>query len=106
MSYFTANQSLSHGTMRNEDLLQSFASALEGAMAAEGVKHPRFVCLVEDAYNYADDDTNLDADSEEAGEVVNELFDALNWYAPEKCTFGAHEGDGCDYGFWQMDEEA
>jgi hypothetical protein len=40
-------------------------------------------------------------DSEDCSEFLNcTLWDALNEYAPPYCYFGAHEGDGSDYGFW------
>jgi len=40
-------------------------------------------------------------DSEDCACLLNEtLFDALNEYAPVGCYFGAHFGDGSDFGFW------
>ena len=39
-------------------------------------------------------------DSEEASFVMEELSDLLNGYAPEGHYFGAHPGDGSDFGFW------
>jgi hypothetical protein len=38
-------------------------------------------------------------------EVLNDLQDALQEYAPVFCYFGAIEGDGADFGFW-MDSQA
>lgn len=33
-----------------------------------------------------------------------ELFDTLNNYAPEGYYFGAHEGNGSDFGYWKIEE--
>ena len=37
--------------------------------------------------------------------VHEELFDKLNDHAPEGMYFGAHEGDGSDFGFWKVEED-
>lgn len=43
---------------------------------------------------------------EDASYFLNEdIWDAMNDIAPEGCYFGATEGDGCDYGFWESRPE-
>ena len=86
--------SISHGTLRTIDLLRAFAfelSYLSGDYA-------ELVNLADERHEAID----VDADNEtpEDSELVNELIDALNELAPAYCYFGAHEGDGSDFGFW------
>ena len=84
--------SISSGTLRTEDLLSAFASELR--YLANG--HPGNLTLADEA------DAVEDFDSDEAVELVNDLIDILNEYAPPYCYFGAHEGDGADFGFWPL----
>lgn len=43
--------------------------------------------------------------NEISGEIVSELFDALNWHAPSGCSLGACEGDGACF-VWHLTMEA
>lgn len=45
-------------------------------------------------------------DSEFASVILNDdCWDAMQDIAPEGFYFGAHPGDGADYGFWAIEEE-
>lgn len=72
------NQTISHGTMRPEDLIPKFLEVLE--------------------------ELNPEAGQEAQSQFLSELFDLLDQEAPEGFYFGSHPGDGSDYGFWQMEE--
>ena len=81
--------SISHGTLRNEDLLEAFINTLE-----ELDDKKWFEELIRQAK-----ETN--PESEYADDLVNEeLPDALNSFVPDYVYFGAHPGDGSDFGFW------
>jgi hypothetical protein len=41
----------------------------------------------------------------DAIQILEELFDILDSYAPDGFYFGAHIGDGSDFGFWENEEE-
>lgn len=41
-------------------------------------------------------------DSEEVHWLLEELFDTLNEFAPHGYYFGAHWGDGTNFGFWPL----
>lgn len=89
-----------HGTMQERDLIPALASELTRLAAANGVLADHSELLIE-ADQWNEDD---DADGR-GSEIVHELFDALGEFAPKGCYFGAHEGDGSDYGFWPADSE-
>lgn len=91
---------ISHDTMRPEDLIPCFRDTLveldtakEHAKLVEQVNNNLYELECQDNDNgyYESDDCNWD---------LEELFDALNEFAPPYCYFGAHEGNGSDYGFW------
>lgn len=75
--------SISHGTLRTVDLLESFADEL--ARLGSPVEPP-------EAWEDMDEDTRA--------EWLESLFDELQSHAPNFTYFGAHPGDGSDFGFW------
>jgi len=91
------NVSLSHGTMRNEDLIPCFAAALREYGSRAGML---------DDIEYTLEYKNMARyyACECAGYDLEWLFDALQDYAPDGYYFGAHPGDGSDYGFWEYEE--
>jgi hypothetical protein len=87
--------SVSHGTMRPEDLIPCFLAELlkhdpdhAVALDIQETLHSRT-----DYFGSEDDLFDLDT-----------LFDILNQLAPPYCYFGSHPGDGSDFGFW-LDED-
>lgn len=99
--------SISHGTMRNEDLIPTFL-------------HYLFILNPDAAHNIWKTDADLLSalcdknakkegaaywETDAAGEVCSQLFDELDAVAPTGYYFGANIGDGSDYGFWQNEEE-
>jgi hypothetical protein len=98
--------SISHGTLRTVDLLETFTEELAYHMQRNFKLLPfdeyaRLVKLTEEARN-----VDVDADTQDAAadadEIITELQDALQDFAPPYCYFGAHEGDGSDFGFWPI----
>ena len=87
---------VSHGTLRSEDLIPAFRDELErlADMTSWPLLNLADECqAIIEAYDEGEEVEN-------ASEIVNELIDELNQYAPLYCYFGAHEGDGSDFGFW------
>lgn len=84
---------ISHGTMRNEDLIFEFVWTLR-----ELDTDQEYADLITEASDIA-----LDYDSEQADYILADLFDALDALAPAGYYFGAHPGDCSDYGFWAVD---
>lgn len=126
-----ATGSVSHGTMRPEDLIPAFMSALESIkeeIAAPGpitqspeetMERVRMVSAIDDLLGpmearQSGEDTDEDTDddgadyfeTESAQWDLEELFEALDSLSPPGHYFGAHPGDGADYGFWECEKGA
>jgi hypothetical protein len=106
--------SISHGTLRDEDLLDAFASELEYHVqrnadewcSDEGrAERNRLLKLVTEAQDMLSPSEDVETLDENASELVNELNDELNAFAPPYCYFGNTEGDGSDFGFWPCMEQ-
>lgn len=78
------NTSLSHATMREEDVFDAIKYLLPPGISEQW------------------DDAS---DDDKAYILWEEAFNFLNNIAPRGCYFGSHPGDGSDYGFWECDEE-
>lgn len=102
--------SVSHATLRPEDLLSAFFHTLEGLVFVSGdylsqnhAERDRFAGILGEAQDLFDESGEAIPEDkwEEAAEMINEtLPDALQQFAPPYCYFGAHPGDGADFGFW------
>lgn len=94
-------RSIRHGTMRPADLVPVFLAELhkhDADTAASYLAEVPPAALADDRAEFWD--------SEDAADILNSLFDALDSAAPAGCYFGAHPGDGSDYGFWMTEEAA
>lgn len=91
---------ISHGTLRTEDLLVAFADALNTYGSGEGNAK-----LVMEAFEAVQAMTTNIVEHEEAHEIVTELQDSLDEIAAQHgLYFGNTEGDGSDFGFWPIPE--
>jgi hypothetical protein len=107
LSLIAAQTIVSSATLRPDHLCEALISEADrlgviferdlwqpaAAIAAHGRK-PGTVCL--------DLPPRL---NEISGEIVSELFDALNWAAPPGCSLGSSEGDGALF-LWTLSLEA
>lgn len=76
--------------MRPEDLIPDFAWELR-TLAKRASRIREFAPLLRESETFTD---------ETADDILSDLFDALQEFAPPYGYFGAHPGDGADYGFW------
>lgn len=83
--------SVSTGTMLPGDLIPVFLNELRGLRGS----------VPKALYNAA---RATSGGKLREGELLSDLFDALQEFAPPYCYFGAHPGDGADYGFWVFED--
>ena len=117
--------SVSHATMRPEDLIPAFVDCVQSIIDDLQTSAPRdfetceetkrevarltdTLADIESRIYRSDDDGGEERadywDSDDANYDLETLFDLLNEYAPPYCYFGAHPGDGSDYGFWPAED--
>ena len=95
--------SVSSGTMRPLDLLSTFTAELDQWDRDAAVAWRELFPEVASALADEDPEEALEeVDGGLVSEAVDELFDRLDYISPPGCHFGAHEGDGSDYGWWYM----
>jgi hypothetical protein len=122
MKEFRYAGSVSHGTMREEDLIPTFMDVLDDIREE--------ITLSAGPWPVSSDPSRLDYrvkvvggidgrlgeierridtdgyfDSEDAHWDLEYLFDQLDALAPAGYYFGAHPGDGSDYGFWEVESD-
>lgn len=109
MSKVDFTGSVSHATMREQDLLPAFMDVLEDhdeaawyqiktAFTVEfDMTYDQFLDLPEDDDRWR---------SEALAYILNEdVYNAMQEIAPDGYYFGAHPGDGSDYGFWPAESD-
>lgn len=98
----TITGTVSHGTMRPEDLIPKFIDTIQKILDKD-MSHNLWMSLITLQNRMIDDPDYFG--SETCQDDLTYLFDILNSLAPEGYYFGSHPGDGSDYGFWQCEEE-
>lgn len=112
MEAFKWAGSVSHGTLREQDLLPAFWEVLLD-LAPERIDHEtiererRAYLAFSGAYDVDPDYSVADAQSEveQASHFLHWLQGQLDELAPDGYYFGTIEGDGSDFGFWPLAEE-
>lgn len=94
---------LIHGTLRIQDLIPAFMEATRAYAPEQYAALTTAAMPAPPAYVYDEGDDSEWWETEDAYHLLEELVDALNDAAPEDTYFGAHPGDGSDFGFWSTD---
>lgn len=90
------NDSVSRGTMRRQDLIPIFLTVLRDT--------PEYVQVMNVVPAHAlEDEGAVWWSSDDAIMFLESLFETLDMYAPQGYYFGAHPGDGSDYGYWKLE---
>lgn len=102
--------SVSHGTLRPEDLIPAFMEALDNlkeqaslsVQPGEELEITSWVSRIDDLLGDVEERMlrNGYYEGEEPAEDINSLIDLLDQFSPPFCYFGPHQGNSSDYGWW------
>lgn len=102
-----AGKSLSNGTLKTEHLIDAFMDFLQSVKVKLGIEEQ--VNKIQDEIDTLekDEDGDFVGDSEETATFIlnDDIFDLLISISPEGTSFGSHEGNGSDFGFWEYENE-
>ena len=85
---------VSSATHKLEDLIPAFVDVLAP------IDPKTHQARMDEYADLALDDDGYFTDADEASDLLNQLFEDLSACAPAYAYFGAHPGDGADFGFW------
>lgn len=95
MGYKASVGTISHGTLKTEDLIIALSDELRRlAPEHDMVKECEAIQTL-----WAAGWTEI-YETPEAQETLEALMNAMDDYAPPYCYFGTNEGDGSDFGYW------
>ena len=92
---------LIHGTLRSVDLIDTYVEAVKDTPEYNRMKSSDSA-LREALQNLGEDYDEYAPfwDTDDAAILADDLADILDTHAPAGTYFGAHPGDGSDFGFW------
>lgn len=97
---------VSHGTMRSEDLIPSFCDIIRHLHGTLPLNLYKQVREYNASRNQFDENGYRIEGTFDDAELVSDLTDYLQLLAPPYFYFGSHPGDGADYGFWMYESVA
>ena len=106
MSNFFNHGTVSHGTLRTQDLIETFKDCLD-RLGNSYASEWNAICDLMNQTGYTDEAGEINEnwyDTEAASECLEMLFDALDSASPNGHYFGAHPGDGSDFGWWPIED--
>ncbi len=93
---------ISHGTLRPKDLIESYLSTLKGLQWTPSIQ--RQVNELSDQWDAMEKDEGGEPiDIESAEYLLDNIQQMMVDLAPVGTSFGSHPGDGSDFGFWGDD---